>query len=399
MVGNSFYARRTVKIMNEIYKTIAENRENLIKVTVSDGKNAEYKKIVVRPVIIKNEKLWQAERYKDNKVFHLNIGGNELKDYISDVFARYNQIDICLTDRNLTYYLTDGKIKKRKDTAAVRDKQSENHNRDKNFIIKEGDTVPALVDLGVFTQDYKIVKSMYDKYKQINRFIETIDDKFKNKPAGDEITVLDFGCGKSYLTFIIYYYFVFIKKIKAQIIGYDLKADVVEKCNEIAEKYSYSDLKFYKSDVTKDVLYDKKIDVIVSLHACDVATDYAIDYAIKKKVKYLFSVPCCQHEVNLSIAKNRESECDFDMLLSYGLIKERFSALLTDTIRAQILEDYGYSVDVNEFVDFSHSPKNVMIRAELKSAPDFKNKENILNLQEKYKFNQTLIKLAYENQI
>ena len=353
MGGDCFYARRTVKIMNEIYKTIAENRENLIKITVSDGKNAEYKKIVVRPVIIKNEKLWQAERYKDNKVFHLNIGGNRLKDYVFDVFARYNQVDICLTDRNLTYYLTDGKIKKRKDKAAARDKQSENHNRDKNFIIKEGDTVPALVDLGVFTQDYKIVKSMYDKYKQINRFIETIDDKFKNKPAGDEITILDFGCGKSYLTFIIYYYFVFIKKIKAQIIGYDLKADVVEKCNEIAEKYGYSDLKFYKSDVTKDVLYDKKIDVIVSLHACDAATDYAIDYAIKKKVKYLFSVPCCQHEVNLSIAKNKESESDFDMLLEYGLIKERFSALLTDTIRAQILEDYGYSVDVNELTNSS----------------------------------------------
>lgn len=151
--------------MNEIYKTIAENRENLIKITVSDGKNTEYKKIVIRPVIIKNEKTWQAERYKDNKVFHLNIGGNQLKDYVFDVFARYNQVDICLTDRNLTYYLTDGKIKKRKDKAAARDKQSENHNRDKNFIIKEGDTVPALVDLGVFTQDYKIVKSMYDKYK------------------------------------------------------------------------------------------------------------------------------------------------------------------------------------------------------------------------------------------
>ncbi len=265
------------------------------------------------------------------------------------------------------------------------------HDRQKITILKEGENIPALVDLGIFSKDYKIIKSKYDKFKQINRFIELIDDAFKESNI-NEISILDFGCGKSYLTFIIYYYFVEIKKIKANIIGYDLKADIVAHCNEIAKNYNYENLKFYVNDISKGNLYSGKIDMVVSLHACDTATDYALEYAIKNNVRYIFSVPCCQHEINNEICKGG----DFDILLKYGITKERFSSLLTDSIRASILENKGYKVDMIEFVDFEHSPKNIMIRAKKTHAENDKNLLEIERLMKSYKFGQTLYNLIYK---
>ena len=242
----------------------------------------------------------------------------------------------------------------------------------------------------MFTKDFKIVKSKYDKYKQINRFIELIDHEFKNSQE-KQITILDFGCGKSYLTFFVYYYFVEVKKMNAKIIGYDLKEDVVAHCNQIAKKYNYNNLEFIVSNVATDQLYKDKIDMVISLHACDTATDYALNYAIKNNVTHIFSVPCCQHEINLSIKKGG----DLDILLKHGIIKERVSALLTDSIRAQILEDMGYSVDLVEFVDFEHSPKNIMIRAKKCKAITNKNLKIICDLKNIYGFNQTLFNLVY----
>ena len=186
---------------------------------------------------------------------------------------------------------------------------------------------------------------------------------FKNSNL-KEITILDFGCGKSYLTFLIYHYFVNIKKIKAHIIGYDIKKDVVETCNKLAKKYNYTGLEFVLSDIKKDKLFSGKIDMVITLHACDTATDYALNFAIQNKAKYIFSVPCCQHEINLSINKGGE----LDIMLKDGIIKERFCALLTDEFRAEILRAFGYSVDMIEFVDFAHSPKNIMIRAKQTSS-------------------------------
>jgi len=188
----------------------------------------------------------------------------------------------------------------------------------------------------------------------------------------------------------VYYYFVVLKGIKAKIIGYDLKADVVEHCNGIAKKYGYDDLEFVVSDVTRDVLYGEKIDMIISLHACDTATDYALFYAIQKNVKNIFSVPCCQHEINSSIGRGGE----LDVFLKHGIIKERMSALLTDSIRALILEDMGYSVDMIEFVDLAHSPKNIMIRAKKNKKPSGKNRAEIESLVNKYSFKQTLFELT-----
>ena len=237
-------------------------------------------------------------------------------------------------------------------------------------------------------RDFHIVKAKYDKYRQINRFIELVDQEL-SRDNRRKLTILDFGCGKSYLTFILYYYLTVKRGIEAEIIGYDLKEDVVEKCSAVAEKYGYTGLKFVKADVTRDALYDKSIDMIVTLHACDTATDYALYYALSKKADYIFSVPCCQHEINKSIMKSGE----LDILLEYGIIKERVSALLTDAIRADILSDLGYTVDVIEFIDFEHSPKNIMLRAVRTGKRGEKKIERARALSQQHGFEQTLLKL------
>lgn len=299
---------------------------------------------------------------------------------------------LIVTDSGGTQYClrTNGSYKKTGASAAV-PRPGGGHNREKEYILREGESIPALVDLGVFTQDYKIVRSKYDKYKQINRFIELIDDEFRRMDR-DRITILDFGCGKSYLTFILYYYFAVKKGVKARIIGYDLKADVVEHCNAIAKKYGYEDLEFRVADVKRDALYAEPVDMLVTLHACDTATDYALYYAISHNVKYIFSVPCCQHEINSQIRKGGE----LDVFLRHGIIKERMSALLTDSIRAELLEDRGYSVDMIEFIDFEHSPKNIMLRAVKGKAPGSAGTENARALAERYGFKQTLLELCSE---
>lgn len=367
--------------MEKIIEELRLNQENVVKIILSDSLT-EVKKIVIRPIKMKAGVKWQIEQFVGAQVFHQNV---DFEEILLITFQFFKQITIEKAGETVVFAKA-GKGYKRKAVSNNKTLQISGHNKEKNYLINEGDNVPALVDLGVFTKDGKIVKSMYDKFKQINKFIEIIDDAFKNMKE-EEITILDFGCCKSYLTFLVYHYFVNIKKIKAKIIGYDIKKDVVEKCNKIAKSYNYSGLEFVLSDVKKDELFKGKIDMIITLHACDTATDFALNFAIKNKVKNVFSVPCCQHEINLSINKGG----DFDLLLEDGLIKERFSALLTDSIRVEILRAKGYSVDVIEFVDFAHSPKNLMIRAKLNSK--IKSLDRVQNLIDKYHFNQTLYSL------
>ncbi len=379
--------------MEQIKDIILTEREEVIKISISSpfSKDEEFNKMTIRPVIIKKQNCFQAERFKNNQVFHLNMSESEFSAFLEEIFKKYAQIAVFKSGETITFSVgKNGKIKKSKSKNNLHQKsKNAENNRQKEYIFNEGENIPALVDLGVFTPDFKIVNSKYDKFKQINRFIEIVNDAFSND-TNENITILDFGCGKSYLTFIIYYYFAEVKKKNVKIIGYDLKKDVVENCNKIAEKYGYKNLKFVVSDVTKDVLYREPIDMVISLHACDTATDFALNYAIKKNVKHIFSVPCCQHEVNKTIKKGG----DLDILLKHGLIKERMSALLTDSIRASILEDMGYSVDVLEFVDFSHSHKKIMIRAKKTKNVSDKNRKQIKELQEKYGFAQTLYELT-----
>ena len=372
--------------MQEILQEF-KNKEKILKIVLSDTKNNEFKKIIFRPIQNnKNSIIWQLEKYKNNQVFHENITENDLLEKFKNLYLSYRQIAFNYEGQTVTYAFKNNKYKKLISQNNLTNKIL-SHNRQKQYILNEGEHIPALIDLGIFNSNFEIIKSKYDKFKQINRFIEIIDDAFKQTNK-TELTILDFGCGKSYLTFIVYYYFTFIKKIKTKIIGYDIKEDVVKTCNDIAQKYNYENLKFYVNDVTTDNLFNDKIDMIITLHACDIATDYALHLAIKNNVENIFSVPCCQHEINNTIKKGG----DYDILLKHGLIKERFSALLTDAIRAELLHQNGYKVDVLEFVDFSHSPKNLMIRAK-KTTHKSKQNFDIEKLTKQYKFNQTLFDL------
>lgn len=348
-------------------------------------------KVNIRPVMLKGTLCYQLERFRDNKAFHRNVSADELLKIVeNELESRYRQALVVTDSETFQYSMKANGSYKRHATASVPlPGKVQSHNREKEYILKEGENIPALVDLGVFTADFKIVRAKYDKYKQINRFIELIDHAFKDYKK-DNITILDFGCGKSYLTFILYYYFAVKRGMNATIIGYDIKEDVVKRCGEIAKKYGYDGLEFVHADVTKDVLTDRSIDMIVTLHACDVATDFALHYAIQKKADFIFSVPCCQHEVNSSIRKGG----DLDMLLKYGIIKERVSALLTDSIRASVLEDMGYDVDMIEFIDFDHSPKNIMIRARRTGKISTKGRTQAQALADSYGFRQTLLELT-----
>ena len=255
--------------------------------------------------------------------------------------------------------------------------------------------IEPLIDLGVFTKEGKVVKSKYDKYKQINRFVEIIDDEIK-KNNYKELTILDFGCGKSYLTFILYYYFVEIKKINVKMIGLDLKEDVIEKCNEVAKRYKYDNLHFELGDIN-GYKYNNKVDMVITLHACDTATDYALYNAIKWTTKMIFSVPCCQHELNHQMKPE-----NLDILSKYGIIQERVAALMTDAIRGNLLEAVGYKTQLLEFIDIAHSPKNILIRAS-KSNVSERKREKALNevnkLLEEFNFSPTLYNLLKDDKL
>ena len=370
-----------------------DHPNEILKITASNPvKGCEFLRVVLRPVNVKNTLCFQAEKFKGTQVFHENIALDGLSDWLEiNVVTYFKQVCVVLHDKDVTYLFSNGKHKRMEKLTAQKHTVSASNNRQKKYILNEGDDIPALVDLGVFTQDGKVVNSMFDKFKQINRFVEILDDVLK-RYEGKQITVLDFGCGKSYLTFIVYHYLVNIRKLDAKIIGYDLKSDVVARCNELASKYGFDNLHFVVADVSKDKLYDEKIDVVVSLHACDTATDYALYYAISHNVPYIFSVPCCQHEINRTIVKG---DGDIDVFLKYGIVKERICTLLTDTIRAMLLEDEGYCVDVMEFVDLAHSPKNLMLRAKLAKPKNSKNKHAIESMMSTYRFEQTLYNLIY----
>ena len=348
-------------------------------------------KISVRPVTLRGRRLYQVERFRDNKAFHENLEGESLLRLVeADFDGRYRQALLVTEEESAQYSMKAGGDYKRHGGAAVpRPAPTGGNNREKQYLLPEGEPVPALVDLGVFTPDYRIVRAKYDKYRQINRFLELIDQAFRDD-GREELTVLDFGCGKSYLTFILYYYFAVKQGRRVRIIGYDLKKDVVEHCNAVAEKYGYTGLRFVHADVSRDALYGERVDMIVTLHACDTATDYALHYAIEKGADYIFSVPCCQHEVNLQMKKGGE----LDVFLRHGIVRERMAALLTDEIRTLVLEDMGYKVDVIEFTDLENSPKNLMLRARRTGRRSDRGRALARELAARYGFTQTLLELT-----
>lgn len=348
-------------------------------------------KVSIRPLYLRGERRYQLERFRDNKAFHENLDEESLlRRFESELDGRFRQALLVTEEESAQYSLRqNGSYKRHAAAAAVpRPAGLSGNNREKRYLIGEGEAVPALVDLGIFTQDYRIVRAKYDKYRQINRFLELIDQAFR-EDGREELTVLDFGCGKSYLTFILYWYFAVKQGRRVKIIEYDLKADVVEHCNAVAEKYGYEGLRFVHADVSRDALYGEHVDMIVTLHACDTATDYALHYAIEKGADYIFSVPCCQHEVNLQMKKGGE----LDVFLRHGIVRERMAALLTDEIRTLVLEDRGYTVDVIEFTDLENSPKNLMLRARRNGRKSEKGRALAREIAGRYGFTQTLLEL------
>ena len=378
--------------MSIVASDLAERLDTLTKLVLAEPvARIGHSRVTVRPLTLRGKAFFQLEYQQGQKVTHRNVTKGQLPGlFAQELDGLYLQAVLC-TETETRQYIrkTNGSYKCTAKGEAQRTAAPRAHDRRKEYILAEGENIPALVDLGVFTPDLRIVKAKYDKYKQINRFIELVDDAFRASEQ-QEITILDFGCGKSYLTFVLYYYFAVKRGVRAKIIGYDLKEDVVEHCNEVAARYGYTDLQFVVADVTRDVLYDEHIDMLVTLHACDTATDYALHYAISRGVEHIFSVPCCQHEVNKTIHKGG----DFDILLSHGLFQERFSALLTDAIRAAVLEDEGYDVDVIEFIDFAHSPKNLMLRCHRTGHRGTKKLAESRRLQDQYGFEQTLLSLV-----
>ena len=348
-------------------------------------------KISVRPVTLRGRRLYQLERFHDNKAFQENLEADALLSrFEQELDGRYRQALLVTESESAQYSLRqNGSYKRHASAAVARPGAAQDNNRQKQYLIAEGEAVPALVDLGVFTQDYQIVRAKYDKYRQINRFVELIDQAFR-EDGREELTILDFGCGKSYLTFVLYWYFAVKRQKRVRIIGYDLKADVVEHCNAVAEKYGYEGLRFVRADVSRDTLYGEHVDMIVTLHACDTATDYALHYAIEKGADYIFSVPCCQHEINLQMQKGGE----LDVFLRHGIVRERMAALLTDEIRTLVLEDLGYTVDVIEFTDLENSPKNLMLRARRTGRRSEKGRALAKEIAQRYGFTQTLLELT-----
>ena len=348
-------------------------------------------KVSIRPVTLRGRRLYQLERFHDNKAFQENLEEDALLSrFENELDGRYRQALLVTESESAQYSLRqNGSYKRHASAAVARPGAAQSNNRQKQYLIAEGEAVPALVDLGVFTRDYKIVRAKYDKYRQINRFVELIDQAFR-EDGREELTILDFGCGKSYLTFVLYWYFAVKRQKKLRIIGYDLKADVVEHCNAVAAKYGYEGLRFVRADVSRDTLYGEHVDMIVTLHACDTATDYALHYAIEKGADYIFSVPCCQHEINLQMQKGGE----LDVFLRHGIVRERMAALLTDEIRTLVLEDLGYTVDVIEFTDLENSPKNLMLRARRTGRKSEKGRALARELARRYGFTQTLLELT-----
>lgn len=372
--------------------------ETLIRVILSNPSSKDgVIKICARPMLKNKSLLFQIEEYTKTQVFHKNLTAGDAGSYLtgklsSDTSSQTASFKNALVEtKSFTANVLVSKkgtitIKKKVNASAKQPKISLSHNRKKKYILEEGIPVPFLIDLGVMTQNGNIVNAHYDKFRQINRFLEYIEDILPSLPTGRELRILDFGCGKSYLTFAIYYYLKVLKGYPVRITGLDLKEDVIRHCNELAAKYGYDKLEFLCGDIA---YYDgcSQVDMVVTLHACDTATDYALAKAVGWGAKVILSVPCCQHELNKQMKNDLLSP-----VLHYGILKERMAALMTDGLRAQILEANGYRTQILEFIDMAHTPKNLLIRA-VYNGHCADNKAQINELLAAFDINPTLYRL------
>lgn len=367
--------------------------DKLIDMVISGQKNKSEDKAVkvrIRPVILKNEIEYQVSEFVGRKVLHSNHSAADVKKKIIDYMTEdFKQAQINMTDAAATILSSKSKTLtcKYKKAGQLKVQRDLSHNRTKKYIIQEGKPVAFMIDLGVMGQDGKIIRTRYDKFRQINRFLEYIEDILPKLDKERELTIIDFGCGKSYLTFAMYYYLKELKGYNIRIIGLDLKADVIEHCNELRTRYGYDKLDFYVGDIAtyKDV---DKVDMVVTLHACDIATDYALAKAVKWGAEVILSVPCCQHEANRTIKSDILSP-----VMDYGILKERMAAIVTDAARAKLLTANGYDTQILEFIDMEHTPKNLLIRAVKGGEEDISAREKTKDMLEALNLELTIDKL------
>ena len=377
--------------------------KDLQQIILSNSRNPEQiQKVKIRPVLIRDELLFQETRYKGTQVFHENYTAAQMTDGICAALQeQFRQGEFTAKSLQATALVSKkGKLtlkvknnsasKAGKSTAPEQeDLQALSHNRTKHYILEEGKPVDFLVGLGVQTPDGRVTKARFDKFRQINRFLEFIEDVLPNLDPNRTNTIIDFGCGKSYLTFAMYYYLHVLKKYSIRVIGLDLKKDVIALCNRLSKKFGFENLTFLHGDIAGYEGVDQ-VDMVVTLHACDTATDYALEKAVRWNAKVILSVPCCQHEVN----KQMESEL-FAPVFHYGIIKERMAALYTDALRAEVLEAMGYRVQILEFIDMEHTPKNLLIRA-VKQGKRKENREAIEAILKEIHTEPTLYRLLME---
>ena len=361
--------------MNLLRQTM---NENMLRMTISGKRHGELAdKVKIRPVKLKEQLYFQTSVSDGKKEFHKNYEKAELLEQLDHWLRKdYRQLQMDTTTQSIQALVSKkGKTTvKQKIARDMRSARVLDHNRKKRYLLEEGTPIPFLVDLGVMTAEGAIVRSRYYKFRQINRYLEFVEDILPELDKDRELTLIDFGCGKSYLTFALYYYLTVKKQYRIRMIGLDLKKDVMEHCQELAEKYGYDRLTFLTGDIAD---YDgvELVDMVVSLHACDTATDYALEKALQWNAKVIFAVPCCHHELNRQMHST-----EMNPVLKYGLIQERMAALMTDAFREDVLELEGYQVQVLEFIDMEHTPKNILIRAVKQNTPlPFEKKEKLLD--------------------
>lgn len=378
----------------------AEISQNLVSATFAKPTvDSKFNKIKIN---INNHSFF-VQMYTSTQAFHKNLSNEELKTFLQEnIGVNFKHVYIETNDKKFTF-LTNKKGKitllenRNNKNPVVQEKNSSNNSKIKNYIIQEGKPVPFLVHLGVMNKDGKVLAQKYDKFKQINRFLEYIKDILPEINNGQTLKIIDFGCGKSYLTFAVYHFINEIEKIPVEIIGLDLKDDVITMCNLLAKEFGYKNLHFYNGTVEDYFakIEDKKCDLVITLHACDTATDYAIASAIKQNSKAILSVPCCQHELNQNYKQS--SNQAINQMLKYGIVKERFLSLTTDVMRCELLKEKGYSTQLLEFIDVSHTPKNLLIRAVKKKSSSVNENSNYKELAKLVEQDICLAKLLESN--
>ena len=367
-------------ILFELIKNIQEDK--LIKIVFSDRQSGDFNKVIIKPIILKSAKNIQIESFKDNKAFHKNIDLNnlqELEDSLKKYIDNFKQILLQIEGSDISFIRKKESFsRKEKESNLI--KTSNEHNKKKQYILNEGDKIDFLIELGLMSVEGKILKSSFNKFKQINKYLEFIDDVIEELKAKKLITnhinVLDFGCGKSYLTFALYYYLKnYRKDLTFSIVGLDLKKDVIEFCNKLAKKLNYENLEFLNGNI-KDYDKSKEVDLVFSLHACNNATDYSLEKALSLDAKAILAVPCCHHEFFEKIQKNKNSEFynTLKIMADNGVVLDKFATLATDSFRSLSLELCGYKTKMIEFIDMEHTPKNILIKAIKSKSSNLKEK-------------------------